>query len=218
MKMGVISSFTLVTQWLLHKEFNKEGTPSMSDVLCLNQFLVFQPSMTNHFHTAGPEGVAEESQHSTREIPDTHFTQIPTPWCWMCIHHHLRLEKQPGTQFASSNCHFHYQKVGSSDPILERLVKAIASCAEMLQSRPFDSMVAITYLVDCSTALVLVSSTIALPSNTFCFTWLQNLQQTLANTSRKAQFSGTGKIMVITSTNLIFTDSAIAVTLHQYTV
>ena len=128
----------------------------------------------------------------------------------------LRLKKQPGIQVVSSNCHFHYQKVGSSDPILERLVKAIASCAEMSQSCPFHSMVAITYLVDCSTALVLVSSMIALPSNTFCFTWLQNLQQTLANTSRKAPFSDAGK--VITSTNLIFTDSVIAGTLHQYTV
>ena len=190
----------------------------MSDVLCLHQFLVFQPSMTNHFHTAGPEGVAEESQHSPREIPDTHFTQIPTLWCWMCIHHHPQTKEtaQHTTCYCSSNCHFHYQKVGSSDPILERLVKAIASCAEMSQSCPFHSMVAITYLVDCSTALVLVSSMIALPSNTFCFTWLQNLQQTLANTSRKAPFSDAGK--VITSTNLIFTDSVIAGTLHQYTV
>lgn len=149
MKMGVISSFTLVTQWLLHKEFNKEGTPSMSDVLCLNQFLVFQPSMTN----------TQQDQRELLKRASTPHERSQTLTSLKYQHHGvgcaftitLRLEKQPGTQFASSNRHFHYQKVGSSDPILERLVKAIASCAEMLQSRPFDSMVAITYLVDCST-------------------------------------------------------------------
>jgi len=189
----------------------------MSDVLCLNQFLVFQPSMIIFTQQDQRELLKRASTPHERSQTLTSLKyQHRGVGCAFTIT--LRLEKQPGIQFASSNGHFHYQKVGSSDPILEHLVKAIASCAEMSQSRPFDSMVAITYLVDCSTALVLVSSMIALPSNTFCFTWLQKLLQTLANTSRKATFSDTGKIMVITSANLIFTDSAIAVTLHQYTV